>query len=331
MNSTAFSCVIDQPRYLMAQCFIWVNCLLVIQKVAPKSIFVHVAGVSDPEFLPWLESRGVNVIRVTPFDPRSPHCNKICQLDTFADGTFDQIVLMDCDTAWIGDRPIPRGEPVAGKIVDNARPPEKVLASVFRAAGLSEPSWIEVSIPKGTGHCKSDWNNFNGGLYILDGRFAAKLNIAWRKWASWCLDHRDSFGENDLDGKPQGNIVDYSMAFPRVEAKALVWDQVSFALALRELDVLGTQLPIEWNYPTYSHALPDVTPQIVHYSRHFKPPFKLRKTGIPRPDRAIEALNLKIEEFLATHSTRWVANLDRASWKRQVFDFFRGGSPKSLQ
>jgi hypothetical protein len=329
MDSIAFSCIVDRPRYLMAQCFVWVQCLLEIQKIEPENIFVHAAGIADPEFLRWLESLGVNVVRVAPFDPRSPHCNKICQLDTFVDRNFDQVVLMDCDTAWIGDAPLPRGEPVAGKIVDSARPPETVLAGVFRAAGLGEPNWVEVSIPKDDGCRKSDRNNFNGGLYILDGRFAGALRPVWRAWATWCLDHRDSLGEFESDqmaDRPSGPGVDGSMAFPRIEPKALVWDQVSFALALRELGVLGRLLPIEWNYPTYSPTLPDVSPQILHYSRHFKQPFKLRKTGIPSPDRAIAALNLRIQEFLATHSARWVTNPHKAGWTRQVLNLLRIGS-----
>ena len=328
MNSIAFSCIVDRPRYLMAQCFVWVNCMLEIQKLPPASLFVHVTAVADPEFLTWLESLGVNVVQVPAFDSRSPHCNKICQLRSFAERKFDQVVLMDCDTAWIGDAPFLRGEPVAGKIVDNARPSESVLTALFRAAGLGEPDWIEVSIPKGEDYRRSDRNNFNGGLYILDGQLATKLDPLWRKWATWCLDRRDSFGVSDSDG--QLSRVDTSMAFPRVEPRALACDQVSFALALRELGISGAQLPIEWNYPTYSPTLPNVTPQILHYSRHFKPPFKLRKTGISRPDQAIDALNVRIEEFLGKHSARWVTNPERANWTRQVFGFLRGGSSSTL-
>lgn len=95
MKSIAFSCIVDRPRYLMAQCFVWVNCLLEIQKVPPESIFVHVTAVADPEFLPLVESLGVNVVRVTSFDLRSPHCNKIWQLKTFADRNFEMPLVME--------------------------------------------------------------------------------------------------------------------------------------------------------------------------------------------------------------------------------------------
>jgi len=266
-------------------------------------------------------------------------------------------MLMDCDTAWVGYAPLPRGEPVAWKIVDNCRPPENVFAGIFQAAGLREPNWVEVSIPKDDGHRNSDWNNFNGGLYILDGRFVAELSPVWRAWATWRLDRLDLFGEfardllagssdlSDDAGVParsvrhrpasprrSGRVATGSIAFPRIGKRPLVTtDQVSFALALRELGVLGRQLPIEWNYPTYSPVLPDVTPQILHYSRQVEPPFKLCKPGIPSPDRAIDALNGRIEAFFATHSTRWAAEPVKASWKRQVLDFFRGGSLTSIQ
>ena len=88
MNSLAISCIVDQPRYLMAQSFIWVSCVLDIQKVPPKNVFVHVAGIRDPKFIPWLTSRGVNVVAVAPFDPRNPYCNKLRQLETFAGAGF---------------------------------------------------------------------------------------------------------------------------------------------------------------------------------------------------------------------------------------------------
>ena len=46
-------------------------------------------------------------------------------------------------------------------------------------------------------------------------------------------------------------------------------DQLSFALALRELGLSADLLPIEWNYPIHLPAaqLPDVTPQIIHFHR----------------------------------------------------------------
>src|SRR5690242_18305106 len=104
MTSYAFSCVVDNVPALMAQAFIWVNCLKRLQSIEPSDIYVHLVDVQNREFLDWLEAEQVNVVAVERFDQRSPHCNKIQQLHTFAGTDYDQIVLMDCDTAWVGQR-----------------------------------------------------------------------------------------------------------------------------------------------------------------------------------------------------------------------------------
>ena len=107
MPSFAFSCVVDEPPPLLAQSFLWVNCLKRIQSVNPRDIFVHVVDVEDRDFLDWLKAEQVNVVPAERFDPRSPHCNKIQQLRTFEGSAYDQIVLMDCDTAWVGTAALP--------------------------------------------------------------------------------------------------------------------------------------------------------------------------------------------------------------------------------
>ena len=58
------------------------------------------------------------------------------QLPTFAGTAYDQIVLMDCDTAWVGTAELPIGAPVASRIVDAANPPERILLTTGASAGL---------------------------------------------------------------------------------------------------------------------------------------------------------------------------------------------------
>ena len=84
MTSYAFSCVVDNVPALMAQAFIWVNCLKRLQAIEPSDIYVHLVDVQNREFLDWLGAEQVNVVAVERFDRRSPHCNKIQQLHTFA-------------------------------------------------------------------------------------------------------------------------------------------------------------------------------------------------------------------------------------------------------
>jgi len=279
-GSIAYSCVLDRDPIFAAQCYIWLNSLLEIQSAPPQNIFIHHTGIANADFAAWLQSRGVNMVEINPYDPRSPHCNKLQQLKTFVGKKFDHVVLMDCDTAWIGDAALPICETVGGKIVDFARPPESVMATIFAEAELGEPDWVPVSIPTGPGEQRTDRNNFNGGVYVLAGSFIPKLDIAWRRWADWCLDHRELFGP-------------YSVHV----------DQVSFALALRALGISGVSLPIEWNYPIHvtSAHLPDVTPQILHFHHQIGAHFKIKGVGVPKPDQTIERLNQRIEGFLEHH------------------------------
>ena len=276
MPSFAFSCVVDKPPALLAQTFLWVNCLKRLQSVNPRDIFVHVVDIEDHEFLDWLKAEQVNVVPAERFDPRSPHCNKLRQLRTFEDSDYDQIVFMDCDTAWVGSAPLPPGMPVAACIVDHANPPERILLNIFNASGLGAPNWSPVSVGRGSAPEYTDTNNCNGGLYICEAAFVTKLDRAWNFWARWCLDRLELF-----------------------ESAAIHVDQVSFALAMRELRAEVAHLPVAWDYPMHlpREGLPDVSPEIIHYHCELDPHFKLKETGLPRVDRAIERLNAEIVEF----------------------------------
>ncbi len=187
---------------------------------------------------------------------------------------------MDCDTAWLGDAPLPLGDPIAAKIVDMTNPPEPVLDRIFQEAALGDPDWFEVGFPDGPERSRTDRNNCNGGLYILDGSVIARLSPAWCRWARWCLDRPELLG-----------------------AYANHADQISLALALRELGVSVEHLPVEWNYPTHlsPDLLPDVKPHNLHYHRNLSPHCKLTLTGVKEPDRAIEALNQHIAGFMASN------------------------------
>lgn len=278
-ESTAFSCVLDKDPALAAQCDIWLDCLLRLRDVPASHVFIHATAGSDPDLLRRAESLGVNVVPIEPLDPRGPHCNKICQLETFERGRFERVVLMDCDTAWIGPLELPRtvSRPaIQAKVVDRANPPERILTALFAAAGLGEPDWVAVSCPAPDGDRRTDRNNCNGGLYILDRAALPGLRPLWRKWALWCLDQGDILGRHVRNA-----------------------DQLGFALALRELGVAVTPLPVEWNYPTHlpGEELPDVAPLILHYHRELTEDGGLKEIGVPQPDAAIRVLNEQLAAF----------------------------------
>jgi hypothetical protein len=269
MTSFAFSCLVDDDPILTAQAFIWVNCLKRLQHIDPAHIFVHItAGRS--QFYDWLNSEKVNIVEVERFDERNVYCNKIQQLVSVCQTSYDQVVFMDCDTAWIGKERLPLGMPVSARIVDYSNPPEALRIRIFGAAGLGSPYWWPVGFPQGPDQELSDVNNCNGGLYICAGEFLAQLTPRWRSWALWCLDNSHLF-----------------------ESFSVHADQVSFALAMRELNVKVGNLPLTWNYPTHIPAndLPDVSPQIIHYHREMTGHLKLKVLGIPCVDDAINELN----------------------------------------
>jgi hypothetical protein len=54
MTTFAFSCVVGKDPILIAQAFIWVNCLKRIQHIDPAYIFVHTT-VDHPEFCGWFD------------------------------------------------------------------------------------------------------------------------------------------------------------------------------------------------------------------------------------------------------------------------------------
>ena len=83
MKPTAFFCVVDNPPLLLAQAFLWVNCLKQLRRVAASDIFVHTVEIDDQEFLTWLSNEEVNVVAISRFHPLSPHRNKNTAVSDF--------------------------------------------------------------------------------------------------------------------------------------------------------------------------------------------------------------------------------------------------------
>jgi peptidoglycan/xylan/chitin deacetylase (PgdA/CDA1 family)/SAM-dependent methyltransferase len=105
-----------------------------------------------------------------------------------------------------------------------------------------------------------------------------KLAPRWRHWARWCLDRTDLIG-----------------------AFAAHVDQVSFALAVRELDARVTLLDLSWNYPIHigtTVKLPHLSPNVLHYHREMTPHMGVKFTEIETVDRAIDSLNTSIASFI---------------------------------
>jgi SAM-dependent methyltransferase len=276
MKTTAYSCVVDNTPLLLAQAFLWVNCLKQLRGVAAGDIFVHTVDIDDHEFLSWLADEEVNIISTSRFHALSPHCNKIQQLTTFRQTNYDRVALLDCDTAVIGELDLPNVAPIGAAIVDYGNPPASVLAAIFEAAVGSPPDWVPATLEREL----TDRNNCNGGVYICDRLFLTDLEDVWRFRALWSLEHLDLY---------QGHEFHV--------------DQVSFALAMRDLHVNVQHIELSWNYPTNAspNVLPDITPQIIHYHSELTSHLKLKTIGLKKPDTAITRLNERIEGFVRQH------------------------------
>lgn len=122
-----FSCVVDDNPKYMAQSYFWLNCLL--EKFPPNNIYVHVADtIADYDYLGWLASQKIHIIK-SQMNPSNPYCNKLVQLQTFTDlqNQYDQLIMMDCDTAYIGGRSFPVAQSVLAKISDFGLPEEETI------------------------------------------------------------------------------------------------------------------------------------------------------------------------------------------------------------
>lgn len=274
----AYSCIVDNSSVMMAQSFVWVTSLMALHGAAARDIHVHVVDIADRSYLAWLEACGVTVVRREPFDPRNRYCNKLQQLETFIASDYACVALMDCDTAWVGRTvPHPHGT-VAAKIVDAANPEEAVLATFFAAAGFGAPDWADVTFPGGPGARRTDRNNCNGGVYVIDRTFLAVLAPEWRRWVRWSIEHADLLGVY------------------RIHA-----DQLGFALAMRTLGKTVTPLDLGWNYPTHAdkRVLPDLAPQILHYHKTLTGHFEIPPVGLAQVDAAIARVNATLRGAFA--------------------------------
>jgi 2-polyprenyl-3-methyl-5-hydroxy-6-metoxy-1,4-benzoquinol methylase len=263
-----FSCVTDSASRIQLQAWYWVTSLLEIAGVPPSRIFVNAVSDLHPGLSAWLAEIGVTVQRVAPFG--HVYCNKLQQLELLADAPTPYVVMMDCDTAVSSAAAWPQPKTIAAKLVDTARPPESVLRRLFADAGLGEPVWADSDLHPGLEGTRTDRNNCNGGVYVVQREFIGTLAPVWRRWAAWCLEREAIFGRD----------------FPHV-------DQVALTLALRELGVAVEPLPRAFNLPTHLPIPPeaDCHAVVLHYHSQLDDQLFLKPVGLPLADAAIARVN----------------------------------------
>lgn len=264
-----FSCVVDGAHCrFQNQAFHWAASLIHLARVPGSQIALHIVGSLAPDLAEWLRDMGVAIRPVETFG--HPYCNKLQQLAPLGAADRPFVVMMDCDTVATAPASWVQPRYVAAKRVDTALPPPSILSNVFAAAGLGEPCWCESDLLPGAETRLTDRNNCNGGVYVIRRSFLDILAPAWHRWARWCVERHELFG-------PYASHI----------------DQVSLALAARELRIDIEPLDRSYNFPTHLPLPPecDVDPFILHYHSHIDCQLLLKPTGLPRTDAAITRVN----------------------------------------
>ncbi len=273
-----FSCVIDDHPRFQLEALRWFTSLTELAGVEPGDLVVHVVGPTSTEALDYLRGRGVAIVGVGRFDPRSPHCNKVAAALALAKVGVDGVaVLSDTDVAFLEDprRLAVPDAAVAGKPVDAPVPPPEVVEAIFDAAHLRRPARVPLA-----GEESTVAGNFNGGLYLVPGKQLARVATAWASWARWLLDRAEL-----------------------LEEWTVYVDQVAMALGLADVGLDALLLEIRWNTPVHdaSRIRADApVPAMIHYHQQVDHRGKLTKTGVPSIDGQIDRVNQVVEEARLT-------------------------------
>lgn len=273
-QKTLFSCVLDYNPNMALQSYIWLNSLLEYP-IHPHQIYIHLVSGAPDAFLEYLNELEINVIRKSTFDNRNKYCNKLIQLETFIGlEDYDYVFLMDCDTAVVDLENVDLTEEVYAKIVDFPNPPLPILQRIFDENELQLKP-VETTFPI-KGEQVTDWNNCNGGLYVIKNDFLKTLAPQWIHYAKKCMEQEILFT-------------------PTYSKHA---DQVGFALALTSLNKKVTHLGIEWNYPTHVKTEMDIQPRILHFHGEVKNDLTLKNVGLPVADKTIGVINTIIKKMV---------------------------------
>lgn len=259
---------------MAVQNYIWLTNLLNVS-VEPSDIYVHLIGDIPNEYLDFLKQKNVNLIRKENFDVRNKYCNKLVQLESFeALKDYDYVFLMDCDTAVISLEGLELTKGIYAKIVDFPNPPLEILEEIFNREGFK----VEEAITSFAfnGENITDWNNCNGGVYIIHRDFLPKLVSRWKDYASKYIENKE--------------------VFPSGYAKHS--DQVGFALAMASLKEKVIHLGLEWNYPVHIPIGNNkVIPKIIHFHNKIDQNFKLLSVQDLNVDKQIEVINERLSDI----------------------------------
>jgi hypothetical protein len=281
-SDVAWSCVLDDTPHIWASVVPWLATATGLAQIAPSQIYVHHVCMLPPRMAELCEALKVHTRKIEPFDHRYPHTNKIRQCAT----TFSElrrVVLTDVDVVFTGVLPIDEiQEPVAGKLVDGPNPPMRILEKIFSTSGVRPPrtctkDYVNRESIRVEFHTLL--GNYNGGLYVIDHAQLKEIGEAWSFWARWLI------ANIGLLARWSGHV-----------------DQVSFCLAVSQLQIDAGVLADKWNFPLHRRLSADVAePLIMHHHALLDDRQRIRKTPGRYTRKAIARVNDAIEDFQRKH------------------------------
>jgi predicted SAM-dependent methyltransferase len=271
-HSHCYSCVVDNSPLFTWQCHIFVNTLRHNCNVDPANIYIHAIDPSSL-LLNYLYTLGVNIIPVDRWGD-GKYCNKLVQFDTNELYEADHVFLCDCDLAFASTiDELPLQKTLSGKIVDFPNPPLQALDQIFKKYECEKPELVDTYTDK------SYKTNCNGGLYSIPGKYFKPIGKAWRKYASALLNDEWSLG---LLGEKRMHV-----------------DQISFAMAVSDLNIPFTSLNEAYNFPTHITdfkdkavaSLGNFEPKVLHYHHMLDQCGTLIPFGNELVDASIQKVN----------------------------------------
>ncbi len=153
------------------------------------------------------------------------YCNKIAQLTNLETCDFRRVVLLDTDTIALADiRAYLADNALIAKVVDLANPSISTLQEIAQRAGMqSLPPLVNTD----AGKEQTYLGNCNGGFYGIPKALCHRVNVEWRRWASWLLDNLELL---------------------KREGKEMHLDQVAMWLAIHMAKIPYQAAPSNLNY-----------------------------------------------------------------------------------
>lgn len=304
-----YSCVVDRnPRFLRQA----VNLVLSLRAVgvAPCDILVNLTPAAEV-FRESIARFGCTPCSTIYFAD-GKYCNKVAQLRNAPD---DADFFICCDTDLLFLRNIRldlvgKEGLVLGKVVDFDNPPIdrlKAVAALFPDL---------PSIPETNADVNGKptlCGNFNGGLYILPGRYVRQFSAAWEAEAL--------------------------RLYESAEAQAILsefgWhtDQISFCFALAKLGLRYETLPIEFNFPLHfpvdRDSIRDAAGvRVLHYHNAVDENFLPSAEKVTRPELkvAVAQANDAIRQLHVLHFARQERMRRAAHRFTFIMGFHRSGT-----